>query len=333
MAEREIHEMISAYAAGCMDRENFINFKSYILKGNDLPYRELGELQNIVALLPVMLEKETPPEFIKSKLLEKISKGEKENAGENKEEAVEEIPDEETEVKNIESEPIDYKNITEEISDDEIDAPKLSFTKVPQPVNESVSEKGLTGFFKLIEFDSLIRSKETIRLVIIAATFLVISVIIFYLLNNRLTSRLDKMQDKITQLTTEAAQSKEFIKEYNIFINFFNYKDIRTITLSGTETNPDRNGKIFIAPEKKEGLLELANIPALPDDQTYQVWAFIGEDTYSLGTFTPETGKRYYRLPDIPQFDLKRTGKIIITNEPVPGSLIPEGTEFYSSSE
>jgi len=53
MADKAIHEMISAFAAGCMDKANFVQFKDYINEGGELPDRELGELQNIISMIPV----------------------------------------------------------------------------------------------------------------------------------------------------------------------------------------------------------------------------------------------------------------------------------------
>ncbi len=72
MADRAIHEMVSAFAAGCMDRENFVQFKEYLQSGGELPERELGELQNIIAMIPVILDLETPDPSIKDMVAKKL---------------------------------------------------------------------------------------------------------------------------------------------------------------------------------------------------------------------------------------------------------------------
>ena len=72
MAEKAIHEMISAFAAGCIDRNNFVNFKDYIDNGGELPYRELGEMQNLMALIPLILEREKPDPKLKEILANKM---------------------------------------------------------------------------------------------------------------------------------------------------------------------------------------------------------------------------------------------------------------------
>src|ERR1035437_366337 len=72
MADKAIHEMISAFAAGCMDKANFVQFKDYINEGGELPDRELGELQNIISMIPVILDLEIPDPAIKDMVAKKL---------------------------------------------------------------------------------------------------------------------------------------------------------------------------------------------------------------------------------------------------------------------
>src|SRR4030042_2437502 len=72
MDEKVIHEMMSAFAAGCMDKENYINFKNYIDSQGELPYRELGELQNLTAMVPLILELELPDIKLKDRIAKKL---------------------------------------------------------------------------------------------------------------------------------------------------------------------------------------------------------------------------------------------------------------------
>lgn len=72
MADRAIHEMISAFAAGCMDKGNFVQFKDYLNEGGELPVGELGEIQNIVSMIPIILELEQPDPAIKDKVARKL---------------------------------------------------------------------------------------------------------------------------------------------------------------------------------------------------------------------------------------------------------------------
>ena len=55
MADNETNEMMSAFALGCMDKLNYREFKNHIRRGGNLPKGELGDLQNIIALIPTVL--------------------------------------------------------------------------------------------------------------------------------------------------------------------------------------------------------------------------------------------------------------------------------------
>lgn len=72
MADNPIREMISAYALGCIDKENLIQFRDYISKGGKLPKKEMGDLQNIVSLIPTILETETPNPKLKEAVAKKL---------------------------------------------------------------------------------------------------------------------------------------------------------------------------------------------------------------------------------------------------------------------
>lgn len=72
MADQIIHEMIAAFAAGCMDNENYIHFKDYLTQGGSLPEGELGELQNIVSMIPIILDLENPDPAIKDMVAKKL---------------------------------------------------------------------------------------------------------------------------------------------------------------------------------------------------------------------------------------------------------------------
>lgn len=72
MAEQAIHEMVAAYAVGCMDKQNFVQFKDYMTEGGDLPPGELGELQNLVSMIPVILDLEKPQDSIKDLVATKL---------------------------------------------------------------------------------------------------------------------------------------------------------------------------------------------------------------------------------------------------------------------
>ncbi|MCF8259995.1 MAG: anti-sigma factor [Melioribacteraceae bacterium] len=74
MPDQAIHEMVSAFASGCIDKANYQNFKNYLESKGSLPYGELGELQNLMVLIPTILEMETPPPDLKNDVAKSLIK-------------------------------------------------------------------------------------------------------------------------------------------------------------------------------------------------------------------------------------------------------------------
>jgi hypothetical protein len=72
MADQIIHEMIAAFSVGCMDKQNFVQFKEYMQQDGELPDGEMGELQNIVAMIPIILDIEIPHTSIKDKVAKRL---------------------------------------------------------------------------------------------------------------------------------------------------------------------------------------------------------------------------------------------------------------------
>jgi hypothetical protein len=70
--DHAIYEMIAAFTVGCMDKANFMQFKDYLTEGGELPKGELGELQNIISMVPIILELENPDHSIKDKVAKKL---------------------------------------------------------------------------------------------------------------------------------------------------------------------------------------------------------------------------------------------------------------------
>jgi hypothetical protein len=67
-----VKEMMSAYVAGCMDLKNLVQFVKYLEQGDYIPLDELGELQNIASLIPILLEREAPPASLQNQIFSQI---------------------------------------------------------------------------------------------------------------------------------------------------------------------------------------------------------------------------------------------------------------------
>lgn len=72
MADTALNEMAAAFGAGCLDKKNLTHFKDYLGRGGKLPGKELGEVQNIVSLIPLILDEEKPDPKVKDAVAKKL---------------------------------------------------------------------------------------------------------------------------------------------------------------------------------------------------------------------------------------------------------------------
>lgn len=72
LSEQKFREMIYAFSAGCLDKDERVDFLEYLKSGQRVPENELGELQNVVALLPAVLEIEVPQPHVKDMVAKRL---------------------------------------------------------------------------------------------------------------------------------------------------------------------------------------------------------------------------------------------------------------------
>lgn len=72
MSEQNYNSMLHAYAAGCLDSEELAALIEHIRQGGQISQKELGELQNVISLLPTILELEHPQPQVKDKIARKL---------------------------------------------------------------------------------------------------------------------------------------------------------------------------------------------------------------------------------------------------------------------
>ena len=70
--EKDYHELIYAFALGCLDIDEQSKFIDYIAIDPNFNWTELGEYQNLAALLPSILTIENPDTNVKAKVAKKL---------------------------------------------------------------------------------------------------------------------------------------------------------------------------------------------------------------------------------------------------------------------
>ncbi|OGU55332.1 MAG: hypothetical protein A2V66_03910 [Ignavibacteria bacterium RBG_13_36_8] len=314
MDEKVIHEMMSAFAAGCMDKENYINFKNYIDSQGELPYRELGELQNLTAMVPLILELELPDIKLKDRIAKKLIGMQDEIKAKIKERKTKTRSTKEKAVIPPETELPHKAKITKDILTE-------TFERTTDKKQKTLSKE---------------KKKEPKRFshLLLWIGFILIAVLLgglsyyFYNSSKSLNTEILNLKNEVTSLQEEILSNKDFLSNYNSLIEFFSYKDIAVIDLIPAEENSPSSGKLFITYAQLKGLLEMNNIPALPTEQVYQLWIVTNGVSYSIGTFSPSVKERYFEIQQMPYISKEDLELVRLTIEPRDGSPTPQGQTF-----
>lgn len=72
LTRKELVEMLYAYSIGCLDKTEFLKLREYIRSSDDYTWEEMGEFQNLSAMLPAILNIETPTRQLKDKVARKL---------------------------------------------------------------------------------------------------------------------------------------------------------------------------------------------------------------------------------------------------------------------
>ncbi len=105
-------------------------------------------------------------------------------------------------------------------------------------------------------------------------------------------------QMRINDLTVQtAAYSEELDKmeadcqKANLQFALINAPQTQPILLTGTDYAPNSSVLVYWNPNEKACLLRVLDLPDIPADKTYQLWADIEGEMQSLGTFDHEAAR------------------------------------------
>ncbi|MCK9280698.1 MAG: anti-sigma factor [Melioribacteraceae bacterium] len=369
MAEQAIHEMIAAFSCGCMDKENFIQFKDYIRSGGQLPENELSELQNIIAMVPAILDLEKPDPVLKEKVAKKLISLQEEIKAKIKEERKKTLT-QIGEMPNFAS----SKSFATKIHYTEDNAPQDRVTvfkgeptyrpeepaSLPEPTPEPDEHRATNSKSKTIgrrtmpqigdsppslfspqhntmeskrkEIDKPTSSSVVSWLAILLS--LVLFIIIGYFSfswTNDLNTKVDLMSEEIKSLRSELRNKDEFTRENTPILDFLKLKDLMIIDVPNV--NPSFGGyvKLYLTSAQQKGMLELNDLPAIKGDENYQLWWQNKGKYVSAALFAPQTGSKYIPLNTLPDFSFSNIEYVVITKEPAAGSELPTGETVFRS--
>lgn len=343
MAERIIQEMISAYAAGCMDKENFEQFRNYKDSRGELPEGELGELQNLMALIPTILEPEQPNPKLKNRVAKRLMSLQEEIKGKIKQQKQQTSEQKRTVDKNIENVYFGKEPSQEKPPIEAEEANKISHQPEQKPAydyyntqpGQARSERDTEDVSsQKPEPPSTERKKQPVfstgNKIVFGILFLMLAGVIlgFYFINKSANERVENLKAEVQNLKAEVTEANDFVNDYRELIEFFNFNNISVIDLRGSDKNPSSSGKLLMSFSAREALLKLNNMPPLRIDQVYQLWMITEDNSYSLGTFKPTRDEKYIKIKSFPYVMKENINLFRVTKEPMEGSPAPEGATF-----
>lgn len=132
---------------------------------------------------------------------------------------------------------------------------------------------------------------------------------------------LDSLKGKISNLTMQLSSSQEIQQ-------MLESPNVTIVNLAGTDLNSSGYGKLIISPESGRGYIQLAQMPALPDNSVYLLWHELSGKYVQLGAFSPTESIGYYSF-NITGLKQRMEGNFVVTREPsdaknyvTPGNII-----------
>ncbi len=342
-----IREIISAFASGCIDKANFVQFKEYLNAGGDLPANELGELQNIVSMIPIILDIELPDPTIKDNVAKKLIGLKEEIKSRIQEErkktivtfggesAVQGAATRQTVIKSPAASPSTF-TIAENWKKTSINEPPSTFIKgdtKESGVKTMANEQPQSLFSNQPQqqpqqvYTPPVQDKSTSSLpgwLAIILVILLFTILGYYTYTSvdELNKQVEDLKHDITSLRSELATANNFMSVHISLIEFFNYKDVVVSNLSAVSPVDKGSARLLLAFDQKEGLIQFRNTVSLQPNQGLQLWVVSRGQSYSLGVYSPN-GSEYIRLTSFPFLPKEQIDLIKLTIESNTGSPTP----------
>lgn len=157
-----------------------------------------------------------------------------------------------------------------------------------------------------------------------AAAILLIATLGLAYISFDLSGTVENQQAQITELIHELDRQKQLL-------TVLSAREITLVTMNGLEPSPEGYGKILWDPDTGEAVLQLANLPAPPNDKDYQLWLIKeGENPISAGVFNfdqPSTDL-FFRVEQLDEEPSVQSNAFAVTLEPKGGVPQPTGEMF-----
>jgi len=148
---------------------------------------------------------------------------------------------------------------------------------------------------------------------------------------NDLTARLENMNVTVDSMKTRIASRDDQLSKYSDLLDYLRNPDVVVIDLSNLKSNLNSLGRVLWNKQQDSAIFYGLNLPVIPKDKVYQLWAIIGSKPVSCGIFDVDNqGNGKVRIPN-----LENSGnihKFAVTLEPAGGVSSPTGEMYLAGS-
>lgn len=371
LSEQKFAEMIYAFSAGCLDAEENQLFVEYLQSGRNSKEAELGELQNVVSLLPAMLEIERPDIQVKDKVARRLYRL-REEVRAKKKQSSKELPPEAVhpanenvfaekvvEKKNvppiqatgrmtIEQPAVQRENLENRAAAEpaiEISRGGAQYDRVEKPVPQpEIPLKDKSSFYAPAAGNEPVsvpvqeeeeEKRKPMGMIFFLAIALIVavvaSVVVYYLMNGELRRDKEQIASLSGQVNTLNNEIVRLDRNQKV-LAVLSARELRTVNLDGTASNPGGFGKLTFLQNGKEGVIQFYNMPPLTNNKVYQLWLLSKGRNYSLGIFKPKREVEYFPLGPVPEVDQAEIDSYNVTLEDGEGKTSPSGKVYLTTT-
>lgn len=144
--------------------------------------------------------------------------------------------------------------------------------------------------------------------------------------DNQLTQMTDEMKRQYQQFTAV----RDELKKKEELLKVLQSPRIDVVIMNGLEVNPKGYGKIIWDPDKKSAILQISNLPAVPQGKDYQLWVIKDKKPISAGVFTVNdpAKENLFKIEELIEVNKKSINAFAITLEPKGGVPQPTGAMY-----
>lgn len=143
--------------------------------------------------------------------------------------------------------------------------------------------------------------------------------------------RKQNIEDDLQRRDVLITELRDDLERKEQLLNVIAAREVKLVIMGGLDPSPDGYGKVLWDSEQKQAVLQLANIPAPPEDKDYQLWLIKGEqDPISAGVFNfqqPSTDL-FFKVENLDEAPSEQENNFAVTLEPKGGMPQPTGDMF-----